>query len=349
MRSGPARSLALLVGMFMAATAFTVLTGASQTAQLRTVGTVTAHFQPAYDILGPGGGRDQAAAVRGRRRELGVLACLGWTPGKLFLSAFGELGAIGLLAGLLGAAAALPAAALLGLHASAGRALLAIPAAVAVALVAGTPPAWLAARAVPLAAVRPPVLGMRRAHNARGATVMAIRNLARTPGRAFIGTVSLAVGIAALTLLIAVSFAFRGVVVGSLLGDAVAVQVRGVDYIAVAVTVALGILAAADVVFLNSRERYAELATLRAVGWGEAALGRLVITEGTVIGFAGSLAGSALGLAGAAEFTGQLPASLCVLAAAAGVAGTVVTAAAILPARARAACLPLAFLPRSNR
>jgi ABC-type antimicrobial peptide transport system permease subunit len=113
------------------------------------------------------------------------------------------------------------------------------------------------------------------------------------------------------------------------------VQVRGVDYIAVAVTVALGVLAVADVVFLNIRERSAELSTLRAIGWGEAALGRLVVTEGAVIGLAGSLAGAALGLTGAAEFTGQLPASVCLLAAAAGIAGVFVTAAAaFLPARA---------------
>jgi hypothetical protein len=45
------RVVALLVGMLLATTAFTVLTAASRTAQLRTVGTVTAHFVPAYDIL----------------------------------------------------------------------------------------------------------------------------------------------------------------------------------------------------------------------------------------------------------------------------------------------------------
>ncbi len=275
------------------------------------------------------------AAVRSRRRELGVLACLGWTRSRLFGAVLGELAAIGLIAGLLAAGASLPAAALLGLHASAGRALLAVPAAVAVALVAGAPPAWLAARADPVTAVRPPVLGVRRGRQPGGVTAMAMRNVARTPGRALVGTVSLAVGITALTLLTAVSFAFRGVVVGSLLGDAVAVQVRSVDYIAVVVTVVLGILAVADVVFLNIAERAAEFATLRAVGWGEPALSRLVITEGTVIGLTGSLAGAALGLAGAAEFTGQLPVGLCLLAAAACVAGTIVTAtAAFLPARA---------------
>jgi putative ABC transport system permease protein len=46
-----ARTLALVVGMLVAATAFTVLTAASRTAQLRTTGEVSANFAPAYDIL----------------------------------------------------------------------------------------------------------------------------------------------------------------------------------------------------------------------------------------------------------------------------------------------------------
>jgi putative ABC transport system permease protein len=46
----------------------------------------------------------------------------------------------------------------------------------------------------------------------------------------------------------------------------VAVQVRCVDYVAVAATIALGVTAVADVLFLNIRERAAELATIRAAG-----------------------------------------------------------------------------------
>ena len=46
-----ARTLSLVAGMLVAATAFTVLTAASQTAQLRTVGEVSANFAPAYEIL----------------------------------------------------------------------------------------------------------------------------------------------------------------------------------------------------------------------------------------------------------------------------------------------------------
>jgi putative ABC transport system permease protein len=278
------------------------------------------------------------AAVRGRRRELGVLAAVGWRRSRLFSTVLGELAGIGLVAGLLAAALAVPVSAGLGLSVSPGRALLAVPIAMAVAVAGGLAPAWLAARADPVSSVRPPVLATRRAHQPAGVTGLAALNVARTPGRTLIGVVSLAVGIAALTLLTAVTFAFRGVVVGSLLGDAVDVQVRGVDYVAAGATVALGVLAVADVVFLNVTERAAELAAIRSFGWRDTTLARLVITEGAIIGTIGSLAGAGLGLGAAAWFAGQLPARLLAVAAAAAVAGIVVTAAAAL--------LPAALLRR---
>jgi putative ABC transport system permease protein len=112
--------------------------------------------------------------VRERWRELGVLACLGWTRPRLFATVLSELAAIALLAGMLGAAAALPLSAALGLRASPGRALLAVPVAVAVAVTAGAVPAWLAARADPVASVRPPVLAARRGHNPAGITALAV-------------------------------------------------------------------------------------------------------------------------------------------------------------------------------
>jgi len=158
------------------------------------------------------------------------------------------------------------------------------------------------------------------------------------------GVASLAVGIAALTLLAAITFAFRGVIVGSLLGDAIAVQVRGVDYIAAGATVALGVLAVADVVFLNIAERAAELAVLRSFGWRDRVLARLVITEGALIGLAGSLAGAGLGLAGAAGLAGHLPARLLVTTAAIAATGIVVTAAATLLPAALLRHLPTAHL-----
>jgi hypothetical protein len=289
-------------------------------------------------------GNAATAAVRGRRRELGVLAAVGWRRSGLFAAVLGELAGIGLVAGLVAAAIALPVSAALGLSASPGRALLAVPVAVAVAVVAGLLPAGRAARADPVSSVRPPVLAVRRAHQPGGITALALLNVTRAPGRTLIGVVSLAVGIAALTMLTAVTVADHGQIAGSLLGDAVSVQVRSVDYVAAGATVALGVLAVADVVFLNIRERAAELATILSFGWREGTLARLVVTEGAIIGVTGALAGAGLGLGAAAWFAGHLPARLLVIAAAAVAAGIVVTAAAALLPAALLRRLPAAHL-----
>jgi putative ABC transport system permease protein len=273
------------------------------------------------------------AAVRGRRAELGVLAALGWTRLRLFAAVLGEVALIGLTAGVCGALLAVPLAAALGLHASVARAALAIPIAIALAVAAGSVPAVLAARADPVASVRPPVLAVRRARQPSGVTGLAVVNVLRTPGRMLVGALSLAVGVAALTLLIAITVAFRGTIVGTLLGDVVTVQVRGVDYVAVAATVALGVLAVADALLISITERAPELATIRAFGWPERALRRLVITEGALTGIAGSVTGAGLGLAGAAIFAGKLTPLLFAAAAAAAAAGVLVTCvAALLPA-----------------
>jgi putative ABC transport system permease protein len=273
------------------------------------------------------------AAVRGRRRELGVLAALGWTRPRLFAVVLGEVAMIGLIAGILGTLLSPPLAAALGLHASPARAALAIPVAMALAVVAGAAPAWLAARADPVASVRPPTLAVRRARQPSGITGLALVNVLRTPGRTLIGTLSLAVGVTALTLLIGVTLAFRGAIGGTLLGAYVTVQVRGVDYIAVATTVILGVLAIGDALLISITERAPELATIRAFGWPESALRRMVITEGALTGIAGSVIGAVIGLAGAAVFAGRLPALLYAAAGAAAAVGVLVTcAAALLPA-----------------
>ncbi len=274
------------------------------------------------------------AAVRTRRRELGVLACLGWTRPRLFTAILTELAALGLTAGVAGTLISLPLATALHLHVSAARAALAIPVAITLAVTAGAIPAWLASRADPVASVRPPVLPARRSHPVRGITSLALVTVLRTPGRTLIGALSLAVGVTALTLLTAVTLAFRGTVVGSLLGNAVAVQVRGVDYIAVTATIILGVLAVADVLFLSIREQASELAAIRASGWPEAALSRLVITQAVLIAITGSAAGALLGLTSAAAFTGAFPARLWLAAATAVAAGVIITAvAALVPAQ----------------
>jgi len=215
------------------------------------------------------------AGVRARRSELGVLASLGWKPRQVFTVVLGELAVIGLVAGAVGTLIAFPLSAAFSLHPSVTRAAIAVPAAVLLAFIAGAIPALQASHSSPAAAVRPPSNTAAGAPT-RTVAALAVTNLLRVPVRTVLGVVSVAVGVAALTLVLAITLAFRGAVVGSLLGDAVSLQIRGVDYLAVAVTVFLSSVAVADLLYLNVREGAAEFATLRATGWPESALSRLV-------------------------------------------------------------------------
>jgi putative ABC transport system permease protein len=202
-----------------------------------------------------------------------------------------------------------------------------------------------AARAQPIAAVRPAVLPVGRRRRIRPLAGLAVTDLLRVPGRALLGALSVAIGVCALTLLLAATVAFNDTLVGTLLGDAVAVEGRTTDYVAVGAMVLLGAAAVADVLFLNVRDRAAELATLRATGWSEGAMTRLVGYEGLMIGAVGSVAGACLGVAGVAEFTDALPRDLLATALLAAAAGTVLAGlAALAPAAALRRLAPAPLL-----
>ncbi|MEH0973159.1 FtsX-like permease family protein [Micromonospora sp. CPCC 205546] len=289
-------------------------------------------------------GNAVAAAVRDRRSELAVLACLGWPARRIGALILGEVAALGLAAGLLALALAVPLGAALGIDVGWRRALLAVPVALLLALVAGLAPALRATRAHPAAALRPAVAAARWVRRPRTLAGLALANLARTPGRTLLGAGALAIGVAALTLVAAAGYAFRGAIVGSLLGDTVSLSVRGADTTAAVATVLLGAAAVADVLYLNIRDRAAELATLRAVGWSDGALGRLIGYEGLALGVLGAVTGAGLGLAGTAWLVGALPGALVTVAALVAVAGVLVTSVAALVPAALLRRLPTARL-----
>lgn len=87
--------------------------------------------------------------------------------------------------------------------------------------------------------------------------------------------------------------------------------------------------------------RAAELATLRATGWSEAHLRRLVATEGAAIGTAGAVAGTTLGLVTARLAFDSQPLELIWLLPAGALLGAV--SASLAPMRSLAG-LPTAAL-----
>ncbi|SNT65482.1 FtsX-like permease family protein [Asanoa hainanensis] len=268
------------------------------------------------------------AAVHDRQRELAILTCLGWARWRVFTAILGELVLLGLVAGVLAATLAWPAGHAAGTPVPIGQAALAVPAAIGLTILAGLLPAVRGSRRHPVAALSRTVSRPHRraGRRSRSIAALALTNVWRTPGRALVGSVALAVSVCALALLLVLQRTFHGAATGTVLGDAVALSVRGVDQTAVVITVALGVLAVVDVLYLNLRDRASELATLQAIGWSGGALGRLVAYEGVVLALVGALlgaaaaAGLALGFSGGAQM-----ASVILTTGAAAAAGVVVT------------------------
>jgi putative ABC transport system permease protein len=271
------------------------------------------------------------AVVRSRRVELGTLLTLGWSPRSIFTVVLGELAVVGLVAGVVGAGLAIAVAAGASLELATLRALAVVPLAVGLVAAAGLLPALRAARMTPVAAVRTAPRASRGGGSAGTFLRFALVNLRRLPARTLVGVFGLAVGVAALGLLLAIEASFQGSLVGTLLGNAVALQVRGLDFVAAGLTIALAAVSLADVLLLNLRERAPELVTLRSVGWSEGDLARVVLLEAVLLGLAGSGLGALLALAVGASLALPIGTLLAVSAAAAAGGIAVAAATSLLP------------------
>lgn len=270
-------------------------------------------------------------AVRSRRTEIGSLLTFGWSRRSIFALILGELATIGLVAGVLGSAIAAAIVLAFGIELSLLLVLLVPPVALLLSVAAGLLPALRAAGMAPLEAIRPPVAARGRGRRVRGLLVLALVNLVRVPGRTAVAGAGFVVGVGALTVLLAIQRAFEGSAVGTLLGNAVAIQVRPADLVAAGLVIALAAAAVADVLYRNLRERAAEFATLRAFGWSPRQLARVVALEALLLGLAGSFAGAGLAVAVTALTLDVPAAPLAQAAAIAAAAGTLAALLASLP------------------
>jgi putative ABC transport system permease protein len=282
------------------------------------------------------------AGVRGRRGEIGALRSLGWRRRQVFTMVLSEVTVLGLAAGLAGTILAIALILGLGLHLPAWRAVLVLPVATVLAALSGLIPAWLAARAEPLDALRPPGRAPRRGGMpVRTVIGLAITGVVRVPGRCALAAGALGAGVAGLAVLLAAQISFRQSIGDSALAGLVTTSTRGTDLAAALLAVGLGAVAVADITYLNLRERSAELAALAAAGWRRAHLGRLLVTEAVLTTTAGALVGGLAGLL-AAALTFGFSWPVVAGAAAAAAAGAIAALAATIAILAATTDRPLA-------
>lgn len=270
------------------------------------------------------------ATVQARRRELATLACLGWRADSRRNLVGTELLVLGLGAGALGALASWPVAAAVHTTVLWWQSALAVPLGAMLALVPGLTATLTAGRIAPLDAFRPPDTTHRRSGpRLHGPITLGLVMTSRRPARTALGSVAVALAVASSALLTAVVRGFHGAVVGSFLGDAVALQVRAPDIAAAVLLAVLGLTAVTTVLLLAVTEDAPALAALSAIGWTDAALTRTLATQAAVLGLIGSALGVTVALIAAAAVLGSavpgvatialvyaaLATGLCVLAA----------------------------------
>jgi putative ABC transport system permease protein len=236
-----------------------------------------------------------SAALRTRRREIATLRALGWAHPSIFMLVIGEVMLVGLAAGVIGCLLALALTATGVLRIEALRIGLIVPVALALASGAALLPAWRAASAAPLDALRDPVRATRRAPSVRSFATYALANILQVPGRSLLSLATMTLGIAGLTFIVGIDLAFTNQVTGNLLGGAVSSSVDGVDLVSAAIVALLGAASLAGVIHADQRQRRAELSTLRALGWNNRSIIRTAAEENALLGLAGSLCGALAG------------------------------------------------------
>lgn len=235
-----------------------------------------------------------AASVAARRTQLGTLSAIGWTTSQISRLLSLELIVLGLASGIAGALVALPIAGALGIMLSWWQILLAVPLGIVLALLPGIIAAAAVGRIAPADAFRSrptrhaSAIGVRL----RGVVSLALLLGARRRGRAIVAGIAVGLATACAVAMSMIVQSFNGAVVGSFLGNAVALQVRGPDIAAIIILSLLGLTAVATVTTLAVMDDKAAFATLRAIGWHDRKLALSLTVQNALIGAIGAVLGA---------------------------------------------------------
>lgn len=126
-----------------------------------------------------------------------------------------------------------------------------------------------------------------------------------------------------------VEAAFRGQLDVTILGNYLAAEVQPFHAVLAGLALAIGALAAAEIVTLSYLERQPGLAALRALGWSRLSVVQLVLGQSLAFGVFGGLIGALLVLTGGV-IVGASIGAILLAAASALVAGLAATAPVVL-------------------
>ncbi|MFJ7936353.1 FtsX-like permease family protein [Sporosarcina sp. NPDC096371] len=112
--------------------------------------------------------------------------------------------------------------------------------------------------------------------------------------RNVVSILAIALPTALLMMFIFVTFRLNGVLYTSWLGQYVSMEVGIYHYIAVSISLIISILTTTEIMWQNIKERRSEISLLKALGWKNSYIQKMVLAEGAVIGLIGGLVGGVL-------------------------------------------------------
>ena len=269
-------------------------------------------------------------AVRQRSAELATLRAIGWSGRRIAWLVEAEMLVLGLAVGIVATAIAL-ALAPFGLVLAPWQLVGAIPLSLAVAGIAGLVPALLVLRGPPVG----PLLELERQHRSRPIrwlTWLAVRDLLG-PRRVEtgLGVLAIALGAVLVGAVTLVAIGFNGHLDTTVLGVYLAAQVRPFHLVIAGLTLAVGALAAGEIVTLGYLRQERAFATLRAIGWRPTLVARMLVVQAAALGLLGGLLGAAVTLLVARMLGAPTQPTTMALAAAVGAALLAALVAAVGP------------------
>lgn len=229
----------------------------------------------------------------GRTGEFSALRSLGWRRSTVFRVSLTETLLISLLAGVVTAGVL----ALVWLFSDSyleSWLLIIVAPAVVLTFLMGSLPPLLGTLLIP------PLRGVRQGELKTGARIgggnslgFILRGLLSRPGRTFITTLGLLIPAGTLAFIIFIYFGIQSVLGETLLGEYLALELKGYHFVLNALVFAVAGLAVTDTLLINLRERRKEFGLLKAVGWRSQTIAGILLGEGLGLGLLGGILGTA--------------------------------------------------------
>lgn len=234
-------------------------------------------------------------SATGRTREFSTLRSLGWRRGTVFRMSLAETMLISLTAGIV-TAGGLGLIWLLWDHkVEPWLLLLTIPLVILTFILGSLPPLIRTIFVRPLQGTRQGELRKVTAFGGSSPFGFVLRGLASRPGRTLVTVCALSVPGMLMSFMYSVYFGVQTLLGETLLGEYMALELRGYHLVLNSMVFILAGLVVTDTLLINLRERRAEFGLLKAVGWRNGTMAGLMFWEGVGLGLIGGVIGVALG------------------------------------------------------